>query len=116
MYRAEQPALERGAVVKLLKVAHGTDPDVVARFTREAQLASRLDHPYAAHVALCIAKAQETDVFGGGRAWAASNLQLDRDAMALLVVIWAQLILPKRASWATARPVLRASMSTAASK
>jgi hypothetical protein len=55
-----------------------------------------LEHPYAAHVALGIAKAQETDVFGGGRAWAASNLQLDRDAMALLVVIWAQLILPKR--------------------
>ena len=55
-----------------------------------------LEHPYAAHVALGIAKVQETDVFGGGRAWAASNLQLDRDAMALLVVIWAQLILPKR--------------------
>lgn len=55
-----------------------------------------LEHPYAAHVALGIAKAQETDVFGGGRAWAASNLQLDRDALALLVVIWAQLILPKR--------------------
>jgi hypothetical protein len=55
-----------------------------------------LEHPFAAHVAVGIAKAQESDVFGGGRSWAASNLQLDRDALALLVVIWALLILPKR--------------------
>lgn len=55
-----------------------------------------LEHPYAAHVAVGIARAQEADVFGGGRGWAASNLQLDRDALALLVVLWSQLILSKR--------------------
>lgn len=55
-----------------------------------------LEHPFAAHVALGIARAQEHDVFGGARGWAASNLQLDRDAMALLVVLWALLVLPKR--------------------
>ena len=55
-----------------------------------------LEHPYAAHVALGIARAQENDVFGSARAWAASNLQLDRDAMALLVVLWSLLVLPKR--------------------
>lgn len=55
-----------------------------------------LENPYAAHVAVGIARAQESEVFGGGRGWAASNLALDRDALALLVVIWARLILPKR--------------------
>lgn len=55
-----------------------------------------LEHPYAAHVAVGIAGAQEHDVFGGAKAWAASNLHLDRDALALLVVLWALLVLPKR--------------------
>ena len=54
------------------------------------------EHPYAAHVAVGVARAQENDVFGSARAWAASNLQLDRDALALLVVLWALLVLPKR--------------------
>lgn len=55
-----------------------------------------LEHPYAAHVAVGVARAQENEVFGSARAWAASNLQLDRDAVALLVVLWALLVLPKR--------------------
>lgn len=55
-----------------------------------------LDHPYASHVAVAIAKAQEAAVFAGPKAWAASNLGLDRDAIALLVVLWALLVLPKR--------------------
>ncbi len=55
-----------------------------------------LEHPYAAHVAVGIARAQEADVFGHADAWAASNLQLSRDALALLVVVWSLLVLPKR--------------------
>ena len=55
-----------------------------------------LEHPYAAHVAVGVARAQENEVFGSARAWAASNLQLDRDALALLVVLWSLLVLPKR--------------------
>lgn len=55
-----------------------------------------LDHPYAAHVGIAVAKAQEAAVFAGPRAWSASNLGLDRDAIALLVVLWSLLILPKR--------------------
>ena len=55
-----------------------------------------LDHPYASHVAVAVAKAQEAAVFAGPRAWSASNLDLDRDSIALLVVLWSLLILPKR--------------------
>jgi eukaryotic-like serine/threonine-protein kinase len=48
VYRCEQPELKRHAVVKVL---WRTDRDLAQeRFLREAQLASRLDHPYAAHV------------------------------------------------------------------
>ncbi|UXI68562.1 hypothetical protein [Tahibacter amnicola] len=55
-----------------------------------------LDHPYASHIAVAVAKAQEAAVFAGPKAWAATNLGLDRDAIALLVVLWSLLILPKR--------------------
>ena len=61
-----------------------------------ALVARLLDHPYAAHVAVAIAKAQEASVFAGPKAWSATNLDLDRDAVALLVVLWSLLILPKR--------------------
>ena len=48
VYRAEQPALDRPAVIKILhQAARGSGAE---RFLREARLASRLDHPYAAHV------------------------------------------------------------------
>ncbi len=50
VHRAEQPALEREAVVKALHTHHAKRPEVAQRFLREARLASRLDHPYAAHV------------------------------------------------------------------
>ncbi|MCE9575356.1 MAG: protein kinase [Deltaproteobacteria bacterium] len=50
IYRAEQRGLGREAVIKVLHGRHGADAGMVARFLREAQLASRLDHPYAAHI------------------------------------------------------------------
>ncbi|MEI2454218.1 hypothetical protein [Lysobacter firmicutimachus] len=55
-----------------------------------------LEHPYAANVAVGIARPQESAAFGSAKAWSATNLQLDRDAIALLVVLWALLVLPKR--------------------
>src|SRR5262249_43334804 len=50
VHRAEQRLLGREVVVKLLHARGLEDPRLVDRFLREAQLASRLDHPYAAHV------------------------------------------------------------------
>ena len=50
VYRAEQVGLGRTAVVKVLRREHAATANRVERFLREAKLASRLDHPYAAHV------------------------------------------------------------------
>jgi WD40 repeat protein/serine/threonine protein kinase len=49
VYRCEQPALGRNAVVKVLRLRKTSDAQA-DRFVREAKLASRLDHPYSAHV------------------------------------------------------------------
>src|SRR5688572_25625637 len=50
VYLAEQAKLGREAVVKVLHTHLQGSDEAVARFLREAQTASRLDHPYAAHV------------------------------------------------------------------
>ncbi|MBA3464998.1 MAG: serine/threonine-protein kinase PknK, partial [Deltaproteobacteria bacterium] len=50
VYRAEQSQLGRSAVIKVLRREIANVPNRVERFLREAKLASRLDHPYAAHV------------------------------------------------------------------
>lgn len=47
VYRAAQPLLKRHVAVKVLQKR---DDYAEERFLREAQLASRFDHPYAAHV------------------------------------------------------------------
>ena len=48
VYRAEQRALGREVVIK---VAHRrTHKRHAHRFLREAQIASQIDHPYAAHI------------------------------------------------------------------
>src|SRR5690349_16238058 len=48
-FRAEQLTLQREAVIKVISATEVV-PDLRARFLREARLASRFDHPYAAHV------------------------------------------------------------------
>jgi serine/threonine protein kinase/WD40 repeat protein len=50
VYRCEQPLLGREAVVKVLHHGLRNSEVVLQRFMREAQLASRLKHPYAAHI------------------------------------------------------------------
>ncbi|HEX3760515.1 MAG TPA: protein kinase [Kofleriaceae bacterium] len=49
VYRCEQRALGRDVVVKVLRPRKTNDAQS-ERFVREAKLASRLDHPYSAHV------------------------------------------------------------------
>ncbi len=50
VYRAEQEILGRDAVIKVMRRDRTVTPARAERFLREARLAARLDHPYAAHV------------------------------------------------------------------
>ncbi|HEX4420822.1 MAG TPA: protein kinase [Kofleriaceae bacterium] len=50
VYRCFQPSLQRHAVIKVLREPTKHNSGARERFLREAQLASRLDHHYAAHV------------------------------------------------------------------
>jgi hypothetical protein len=55
-----------------------------------------LDNVYADHVTLALHRAIEPKVFGARDVWQNNNFGLSRDGVALLVVLWAQIILPKR--------------------
>jgi WD40 repeat protein len=50
VYKANQVTLAREAVIKILHTRHRTNPQIIERFKREALLASRLEHPYCAHI------------------------------------------------------------------
>jgi WD40 repeat protein len=50
VYRAMQPLLGRDVVLKVLHRRYEGDARILHRFLQEARLASRLDHPFAAHV------------------------------------------------------------------
>lgn len=55
-----------------------------------------LDNPFAEHVAIGLAASTENPVFGHGDAWLSNNVGLSRDGVALLILLWALIILPKR--------------------
>jgi hypothetical protein len=55
-----------------------------------------LDNVYADHVALALTRDVEPKIFGTRDAWQNNNFGLARDGVALLVVLWALIVLPKR--------------------
>lgn len=55
-----------------------------------------LDNPYADHVAVALADASENAVFARGDAFVSNNAGLQRDGVALLVLLWALIVLEKR--------------------
>lgn len=55
-----------------------------------------LDNPYASHVAVALDSSAEQVVFDDGKQWLSNNIGLPKDALALTVVLWALIILPKR--------------------
>ena len=50
VYRARDTKLNRDVALKILPEAFATDPDRLARFTREAQTLASLNHPNIAHI------------------------------------------------------------------
>ncbi|MCG2585031.1 hypothetical protein [Massilia sp. TS11] len=55
-----------------------------------------LDNVYADHVTLALHRSVEPKIFGARDVWQNNNFGLARDGVALLVVLWALIILPKR--------------------
>lgn len=55
-----------------------------------------LDNPYAGHVTLALQSDMEQPVLGENDTWLSNTMNLDRSALALLMVLWALIILPKR--------------------
>jgi len=55
-----------------------------------------LDNPYAGHVTLVLERDMEQPVLGDQETWLSNTMNLDRGAIALLMVLWALIILPKR--------------------
>lgn len=99
----------RGLVSKLL--AHQSLPRqdrlVKKALTDEAfrqELESRLhscglkfvENPYAGNVALALERDMEQPVMGDREEWLSNTMNLDRGTIALLVVLWALIVLPKR--------------------
>ena len=64
---------------------------------RLAQVGLRLiDNLYADHVSVALLRPAETAVFGEGGLNSHNNIDLPRDAVSLLVVLWSLIVLPKR--------------------
>ncbi len=55
-----------------------------------------LAQPFAAHVGIALTRECEGAIFEQNDTWQASNIGLPKDAVALLVILWALIILPKR--------------------
>ncbi len=64
---------------------------------RLAQVGLRLvDNIYADHICVALLRNAETAVFGEAGLDANNNMELPRDAVSLLVVLWSLIVLPKR--------------------
>lgn len=74
--------------------------DELFRAELDARLAAcglkLLDNVYADNVTLALTREVEPRVFGARDVWQNNNFGLARDGVALLVVLWALIILPKR--------------------
>ncbi len=82
------------AEIRRLLIDSGFHDEVEQRLT--ASGLRLLAHPFAAHVSIALTRECESAVFEQNDSWQASNIGLAKDAVALLVILWALIILPKR--------------------
>ena len=45
VYEADDPALERKVALKMLRARYRDDPDMIAKFIKEARITAKIDHP-----------------------------------------------------------------------
>jgi len=55
-----------------------------------------LENPYSKFISVALRKESESIAFESDDGWTSNNMGLRRDALALLVIIWCKIILPKR--------------------
>jgi hypothetical protein len=91
---AERWLPKTDADVRRLLIDEGFRQDIEHRLA--ATGLRLLDNPFASHIALGMAEGTENSVFGRGDTWLSNNAGLNRDGVALLILLWALIILPKR--------------------
>lgn len=82
------------AEIRRLLIDSSFRDEVVQRLT--ASGLRLLAQPFAAHVGIGLTRECESAVFEQNDTWQASNIGLPKDTVALLVILWALIILPKR--------------------
>jgi len=55
-----------------------------------------LENPYSRYISVALLKEAESTAFESDDGWKSNNMGLRRDTLALLVIIWCKIILPKR--------------------
>ncbi len=92
--------LAERAVPRTAPLAQRALIDIDFRTEVERRLAESglrlLANPFAEHLAVAVHHEAEQAVFGQGTTWLNNNFGLTRDGVALLVLLWALIILPKR--------------------
>jgi len=55
-----------------------------------------LENPYSKYISVALLKESESTAFESENGWSSNNMGLRKDTLALLVIIWSKIILPKR--------------------
>lgn len=92
--------LAERAVARTDPIAQRALTDAEFRDELERRLAAAglrlLDNPYAAHIAVGLAPCLDAAVFARDDGYSTNNAGLQRDGVALLVLLWALIVLEKR--------------------
>ncbi|MFZ5502871.1 MAG: hypothetical protein ACOY3V_04990 [Pseudomonadota bacterium] len=91
---AQRHLLREDAEVRRLLIDSGFRDEVEQRLADSGL--RLLAHPFSSYIGIALTRECENAVFEQNDTWQASNIGLPKDAVALLVILWALIILPKR--------------------